>query len=332
MPPSAYKEANNRNTRELDRLRRLIGNLQKLNNVTNNWNDSRWLNEFEERNINHFKALYAARKRNPAAYNISKLRQNRRELLNKQQARRVAYGYVPKMRSNWTTHGGQPAPPSIPRWEVMRFRRNIRAMPTNFNSGRFRNAFTKEGTLKAPSGKKPVPFVPKKPVRGFVPTLKELAWKAKSSNENFETVKTMNNKQLKLLSKVGPFNWTAMKPKRRANPLPNNNVTRYRREAAARVIQRTVKRRQKPSQGFLLRTNSARAREAELGIGAGAHRASGPANNTRVTWTRRANGTINRHNTLEKLNLKLSKVERNALNKMPETNAIAYIRNLARAH
>ena len=310
MPPSAYKEANNRNTRELERLRRLIGNLQKLNNVTNNWNDSRWLNEFEERNINYFKALYAARKRNPSAYNISKLRQNRRELLNKQQARRVAYGYVPKMRSN---------------------------MPTNFNSGRFRNAFTKEGTLKAPSGKKPVPFVPKKPVRGFVPTLKELAWKAKSSNENFETVKTMNNKQLKLFSKYAPVNWAMLKPKRRAVPLPNNNVTKYRRYLAARVIQRHVKRHQakhasQPSRGFTLRPRETMHREMQLRIGIGAGRMRGPANNMRVTWSRNANGKISIHKTLRNMNMKLTEAQRNALNKMSETNAIAYIRNLARAH
>jgi hypothetical protein len=168
-------------------------------------------------------------------------------------------------------------------------------------------------------------------VRGFLPTLKELAWATKTANENFETAKTMNNKQLKLFSKYAPVNWTLLKPKRRANPLPHNNVVEYRREAAARVIQRAAKKyvrakaNKQESRGFLLRTNSQRARNMQR-----LQRAAGPANNTRVTWTRKANGTINRHKTLEQLNLNLSKTERNALNKMSENNAMAYIRNKAR--
>ena len=58
----------------------------------------------------------------------------------------------------------------------------------------------------------------------------------------------------------------------------------------------------------------------------------GPANNTRVTWSRNANGKISIHKTLRNMNMKLTEAQRNALNKMSETNAIAYIRNLARAH
>jgi hypothetical protein len=122
-----------------------------------------------------------------------------------------------------------------------------------------------------------------------------------------------------------------LKPKRRPNPLPENNVTEYRRGAAARVIQRAAKKyvrakaNRQASRGFLLRTNSQRARNMQR-----LQRAAGPANNTRVTWTRRANGTINRHKTLENLNLNLSKNQRNALNKMSENNAMAYIRNKAR--
>ena len=144
----------------------------------------------------------------------------------------------------------------------------------------------------------------------------------------------MNNNQLKLFSEYAPVNWTMLKPKRRANPLPHNNVVEYRRTAAARVIQRAAKKYLKKttrnrSHGFV-RPRETILREVELGIGAGAHRASGPANNTRITWTRRENGKINRHKTLEKLNLNLSKNQRNALNKMSETSAMAYIRNLAR--
>jgi hypothetical protein len=338
---TTFRAAHLTNTREKKRLVDLISNLKLLNNVNNNWTAQKWLNEFERNNIPHFQALYAARKSNPAAYNVAKLQKNLQNLRNKEKTRLLMYGYVPKIKSNWVYKEFTSVPPSIPAREALAFRRLNKTGPgagvdplhPTFNTRRFRNAFTAEGTLKAPSGKVPVRFVPKKPRRGFEPTLKELAWAAKSSNKNFETVKTMNNNQLKLFSKYAPINWSFLKPKRRAAPLPSNSVTAYRRAAAARVIQRAVKKHQKKatshSHGFV-RPRETILREVELGIGAGAHRASGPANNTRITWTRRANGTINRHNTLEKLNLKLSKTERNALNKMSETNAIAYIRNLAR--
>jgi hypothetical protein len=56
----------------------------------------------------------------------------------------------------------------------------------------------------------------------------------------------------------------------------------------------------------------------------------GPANNTRITWSRNANGKIMIHQTLAKLQLRLTNAQRNALSKMSENNAKNYIRNLAR--
>jgi hypothetical protein len=56
----------------------------------------------------------------------------------------------------------------------------------------------------------------------------------------------------------------------------------------------------------------------------------GPTNNTHITWSRNANGKINRFNTLEKINMKLSQAERNALRNMSENQAVNYIRTLAR--
>lgn len=56
----------------------------------------------------------------------------------------------------------------------------------------------------------------------------------------------------------------------------------------------------------------------------------GPANNTRVTWSRNANGKISIHKTLTNLDLSLSNAQKNALNQMSETNAIQTIRELAR--
>jgi len=241
--PTAFQLANEANARESARLSKLIRNLQNIQNVTNNWTAANWARTFNP-NEEHFQALYEARKRNPAAYNFAKLIKNKKELVEKRKARLAMYGYLAK-QNNWESR--------IPNWEAELFRRVHKtvsgrpapALPSNFNLRRWRNAFTKEGTLKPVSGKEPVRFVPKKPVHGFIPTLKELAWKAKSSNENFETVKTMSNAQLKLLSKVGPINWTLLKPKKRVSPLPEKNVTRYRRAAAARVIQRHLKRHQK---------------------------------------------------------------------------------------
>ena len=182
--------------------------------------------------------------------------------------------------------------------------------------------------LKPVSGKRPVGF---KRERTNLPTLKELAWAAKSSNENFETVKTMNNKQLKLLSKVGPINWTLMKPK----PRPTANNIARQRNTAARKIQGAAKKylRRKSAQrvrGPSPRSPATLARQANLGIMGGAGRVPGAANNTRVTWSRNANGTINRFKTLENINLRLTQAQRNALLEMSENKAMNTIRQLAR--
>ena len=260
------------------------------------------------------------------------------ELQHKRLSRMWMYGYVPKKRNNWVDKKGLYVPPNLPANEALLFRRprlglgeNKFLLKKNTTLGRFRNIFTQEGTLKPVSGKHPVPFVPKKPVHGFLPTLRELAWKAKSSNENFETVKTMNNKQLKLLSKVGPINWTLLKPAKRATPLPANNVTAYRRHAAARTIQKAVKKYQKkPPTGLTPRSPATIAREMALGIAGGARRPPGTANNSRITWSRYGNGNIAIHKTIRNLNLSLTNAQRKAIGKMSENNALNYIRNLAR--
>lgn len=331
VAPTAFQLANEANARESARLSKLIRNLQNIQNVTNNWTAANWSEIANANNVNRLQALYEARKRNPAAYNFAKLIRNKKELVEKRKARLAMYGYLAK-QNNWESR--------IPNWEAELFRRVHKtnsgtaapALPSNFNLRRWRNAFTKEGTLKPVSGKEPVRFVPKLPVG---PSLKARTWRAKSSNENFETVKSMTKKQLQLLSKVGPINWMAL---RVANEVPANNMTKYRRYLAARVIQRHLKRHQKkhasrgPSRGPSPRSPRTLARETALGIMGGARRAPGSPNNTRVTWSRNANGKISIHRTLNKLHLNLTQAQRNALNKMSENQAIAYIRNLARAH
>jgi hypothetical protein len=56
----------------------------------------------------------------------------------------------------------------------------------------------------------------------------------------------------------------------------------------------------------------------------------GPANNTRITWSRNANGKILIYQTLSKLQLRLTNAQRNALSKMSENQAMNTIRQLAR--
>jgi len=302
-------------------------------------------NGLSEPNIERIQLANRERKANPGNYNINKLQKNKYAIGTKRTARHWMYGYVPKVGANWVSKRGRWVPPNLPVNEVEEFYRiggprrrlfNSHGNPLVLNKDvkgvLWRSLLAQEGTLKPVSGKRPVGFTPKKPVRSFLPTLKELAWKAKSSNENFETVKTMNNKQIKLLSKVGHINWTLLKPKKRAPPLVGPNLTSIRRNAAAHTIQRAVKKYQKkkPSQGPAPRSPATLARQANLGIMGGARRSPGAANNTRVTWARRANGTINRFKTLENINMKLSQAKRNALGNMSENQAINYIRNLAR--
>jgi len=353
--PSAFQKANATNQAEIKRLEQLIANLQFLNthrprDRRNNYN---WMfhwennhgNGLSEPNIERIQLANRERKTNPGNYNINKLQKNKYAIGTKRTARHWMYGYVPKVGANWVAKRGRWVPPNLPVNEVEEFHRvggprrrlfNSRGNPLVLNKAAkgdlWRSVLAKEGSLKPVSGKIPVGFTPKKPVRSFLPTLKELAWAAKSSNENFETVKTMNNKQLKLLSKVGPINWTLLKPKKRAAPLPANNLTKYRREAAARVIGKAAKKylKKKPSQGPSPRSSATLARQANLGIMGGARRSPGAANNTRITWSRKANGKINIHKTLANLTLSIPQTMKNLLENMPENRAMNVIRQMAR--
>ena len=56
----------------------------------------------------------------------------------------------------------------------------------------------------------------------------------------------------------------------------------------------------------------------------------GPANNTRITWSRNANGKISIHKTLTNLNLGLTNAQRIVLESMPQNQAINAIRQMAR--
>jgi hypothetical protein len=72
------------------------------------------------------------------------------------------------------------------------------------------------------------------------------------------------------------------------------------------------------------------ARQVNLGIMGGARHPIATANNTRVTWSRNANGKISIHKTLRNLNLTLTNAQKNALAQMSENKAMNTIRQLAR--
>jgi len=72
------------------------------------------------------------------------------------------------------------------------------------------------------------------------------------------------------------------------------------------------------------------ARQANLGIMGGAGRSPGAANNTRITWSRNANGKISIHKTLRNLNLGLTNAQRMVLESMPQNRAMNVIRQMAR--
>lgn len=115
----------------------------------------------------------------------------------------------------------------------------------NFNATRFRNNFVKEGTLKPVTTRRhrrPANAVPAKiPPRGYIPTLKEIAW----ASPKLAPMSRMNNEQLNFLSELNGRNYKLLKPKRRATPLSNNNYTSLRRQLAAFKLQRAWKRRTK---------------------------------------------------------------------------------------
>jgi len=79
-------------------------------------------------------------------------------------------------------------------------------------------------------------------------------------------------------------------------------------------------RRQSTRRTSPARTNNAHRRKHGVG----------PANNTRITWSRNANGKVSIHKTLANLNLGLTNAQRMVLESMPTDQAINAIRQLAR--
>ena len=347
--PSAFNKANAANQAEVKRLEQLIANLKFINAYHNASNSPNWLwywenntgNGLSEDNIARIQRASRAREANPANYNIKKLQNNKNNISKRRTVRYWMYGYVPKSRANWVRREGYIVPPNLPASEINAFRRVGKSkglvgshggpmiLSTKSSSGHWRNAFTAEGTLKPAvytARRKPSPAKRPEP---HLPTLKELAWKT-------TPMSTMTNEQLRFMSQMTPINLTFLKPKKRAAPLPANNLTKYRRQAAARVIGKAAKKylkRKAPQRvkGPSPRSPATLARQAHLGIMGGARRSPvRAANNTRVTWSRNANGKISIHKTLTNLNLGLTNAQRMVLESMPQNQAINAIRQMAR--
>jgi hypothetical protein len=341
--PTAYSQAVNRNEAEKDRLYGLIESLKFINNYHNASNSNNWLSYWENNNghglseeqIARIQNANRARKANPENYTINKIQKKIDNIRRKMYSRQVLYGYMLKPGKNWVRKKGVPVPYHLPNWEAEKFGRvrkpgtltksgQLVIMGQNFPTGKWRNAFTAEGTLKPASGKRPVGF---KAERTNIPSLKELAWKA-------TPMANMTNEQIKFMTQFSPMNLTLLKPKKFTVPPSITNIAKQR-NAAARKIQRVARKylsRKAPQrgQGPTPRSPATRARQTNLGIMGGARRSPGAANNTRITWSRNANGKISIHKTLRNLNLSIPQTMKNLLENMPENRAMNVIRQMAR--
>lgn len=245
-----FAKANNKNRLERDRLMRLIHNLKMLNahSHNNNWWQS--LHVLTRQRLHNLKSR---RESKPENYNIKNLKNQANTITNKWWSRRVMYGYMRKQKPTNIGRHGHWIPVNLPENEAVNFSRSnkpysytratggpsVTTVISTLPTSKYRNNFTKEGLLKPQTyGPRKAPSPAKKPLRGYLPTLKEIAWQSNS----LAPLARMNNDQLKFLSSVTGINWAPLKPKPRAPPLSNKNLTKYRRNLAARTIQRAFKK------------------------------------------------------------------------------------------
>ena len=128
-----------------------------------------------------------------------------RHLRQKINARRFMYGYVPRASHPGTVHPLRIA------------------------------AFVREGTVKPYTyGPRQRP-TPRRPLPRHVPTLKEMAWNASG-------LSGLTNAQLAAVSAFSPYNLTHLRPKIPA-PLSPATLAHIRRNLAARVIQKTIRKK-----------------------------------------------------------------------------------------
>ena len=243
-----FRQANAENAKEMNRIKQIFKNLQWLGFYANNPN---WWRSLSRENRHRMHVLNLKSKSKPENYTFNVLNKKFRETQARLAARRVMYGYIRKSRADNVYKNGRLVPEHLPAWEAFAYSRaglpfaNNRTghrsslLPYDFNISKYRNNFTREGTLKPattarhtrPANAKPA----KLPPRGYLPTLKELAYAAAPE---LAPLRQMSNEQLQFVSN----NWKKLIPKRRAPPLSNNAYTILRRHLAATILQRAWKK------------------------------------------------------------------------------------------
>ena len=217
---SHFSKANAANRAEINRLRQRQTNMIRIIQLGNNTN--KWAElSLNNRHRLHLLRLEINRGEFPRLDTaINSIQYKIKKLIDKIATRRFLYGYN---------------------------------RPSNRTYVRlYNNNFVKEGTIrplpfyhhKRPANAKPANAKPaKRPPRGYLPTLKELAYAAAPE---LAPLRRMNNEQLALVRN----NLRLLVPKRRATPLSNANYAELRRQLAAFKIQRAWKKRSPKSSAW----------------------------------------------------------------------------------
>jgi hypothetical protein len=242
--PTTYQRAQREVANQIANVNRRIANLRKLNAIGNNQNKWRELTHANRHRLHQLKKNRNA-KPNDNAYNYAKLQETLRALRQDVFRLKFFYGYKwrynPRNIKNVTINGRlYSVPLRIPNWEAVNFHRaggNRRIIAPGPYMNKRHNVYSAKGWLKPLKyGPWPRPVPARAPKRGYLPTLKELAWAA-------TPMPGMTNEQLRFVSQMTPMNLMMLKPKRRAAPLSPTTLTKLRRNLAARTIQRAVKKR-----------------------------------------------------------------------------------------
>ena len=250
--------------REIERLTRLIADLEVLNFAGNNANI--W-SGFTQRNRHRLHTLSRARNRNPNNYNLNNLSRKKTNAEQKTKALLWSYGYLPKRGLNWVQFGGLRAPPTMPWSEVPTFLTSARrrlngtasvtTLEAHSSMNRFRQKLNNAGILKPVihgPRRRPIPAATPKRGRYVPESLQEVAWASPNfkfwrnlSNNNFERESqtldpTLVNLYKRLRARYRYRNRSNPNKPRRYPKLFHEEIERHRRNAAARALQYAAKK------------------------------------------------------------------------------------------
>jgi hypothetical protein len=259
-----FRERLEMHKKELNRLNKLIADLEVLKFAGNNKNI--W-SGFTRDNRHRLHVLKLNYNRDPSRFNLNNLQRTRKGHFNLYTALLWAYGYRPKGETNWVEKNGVRVPSRIPRNEARAFvgaaqarlgLPSLRVQPGSdmsfvrrhlVRAGLLKKAVKRHppygGTLARPGAGRGV-YVPK--------SLEEIAWSSprfkiyhKLSNNNFNKISENLKPELvnlykRLRSTYRYSNIHDPTKIRRYPQLPSFQLQRYRRLAAARTIQYAGKR------------------------------------------------------------------------------------------